>query len=91
MFQERLRSIDLKKLTLAESSGMYLNFLFHIHRGRDNYSKQRPDIAKLFTHPWSVNIGKTAIFAFKLLSFYQEWSDHHKFCNKSKRQTSTLI
>ena len=58
---------------------------------RDNYSKQRPDIAKLFTHPWSVNIGKTAIFAFKLLSFYQEWSDHHKFCNKSKRQTSTLI
>ena len=52
---------------------------------------QRPDIAKLFTHPWSVNIGKRAIFAIKLVSFYQKWSDQHKFCIKSKGQTSTLI
>ena len=39
---------------------------------RDNYSKQRPDIENLFTHPWSVSIRKTAIFVFKLLSFYVE-------------------
>ena len=62
-----------------------------VGRTRDNYSKQRPDIAKLFTHPWSVNIGKRAIFPIKLLSFYQKWSDQHKFCIESKGQISSLI
>ena len=57
---------------------------------RDNYSKQRPDIENLFTHPWSVSIGKTAIFVFKLLSFYVEWSDQHKFYMKLKEKLSTL-
>ena len=61
-----------------------------ILRIRDNYSKQRPDIENLFTHPWSVSIGKTAFFVFKLLSFYVEWSDQHKFYMKLKEKISTF-
>ena len=70
---------------------VFLAKIFHnVSIIRDNYSKQRPDIENLFTHPWSVSIGKTAFFVFKLLSFYVEWSDQHKFYMKLKEKLSTF-